>query len=166
MVVQVDKVKQCMGDTPVSWLGTEHYNVIPVMLETDVLPNMFGGVDRSGVSTSADDAETNAIVRPKQNAGIPARFLSRVYAVCDDALINSCTVTITECVDNDEPCFFRDSEMKRTAKKQEFEYRCFPCREQDDKARTYASGTYASEQIILHMVNTHVKFRNDVRHNP
>jgi len=75
MVVHVDKVKQCIGETPVSWLGDDHYNVIPVMLETDVLTIMFGGVDRNGVSTSADDVETNVIVGPKWNAGVPARFL-------------------------------------------------------------------------------------------
>jgi len=120
MVVHVDKVKQCMGETPVSWLGAEHYNVIPVMLETDVLTNMFGGVDRSGVSTSADDVETNVSARPKRNAGVPARFLSRVYVVWDDAPSNVCTVAINECVDNNNLCFLRDSEMKRTAKKQEF----------------------------------------------
>jgi len=132
MVVHVDKVKQCMGETPVSWLGAEHYNVIPVMLETDVLTNMFGGVDRNGISTSADDVDSNVILRPKRNASVPARFLSRIYAVWDNAPSNVCTAIITECVDNNELCFFRDSEMKRAAKKQEFEYRCFPCRKQDD----------------------------------
>jgi len=45
MVVHVDKVKQCLGETPTSWLGTESYNVIPNTLEPDVLSNMFGGVE-------------------------------------------------------------------------------------------------------------------------
>jgi len=78
MVVHVDKVKQCMGKTPVSWLGTQTYSVSPTIMEPDVLPIMFGRVDRGGVSTSADIVEPNAIVRPKRNAGVPARFLSRI----------------------------------------------------------------------------------------
>jgi len=81
MVVHVDKVKQCMGETPVSWLGEQTYNIIPPIMGSDVLPIMFGEVDRSGISTSADDVESNVIVRPKRNAGVPARFLSRTYAV-------------------------------------------------------------------------------------
>jgi len=81
MVVHVDKVKQCMGETPVSWLGVEHHNVIPTTLEPDVLTNMFGSIHRGWISTSAHDVNTNVIVRPKRNAGVPALFLSRIYAV-------------------------------------------------------------------------------------
>jgi len=45
MVVHVDKVKHCTGDSPVSWLGNNDYNVVPPNLETDALPIMFGDVD-------------------------------------------------------------------------------------------------------------------------
>jgi len=41
--------------------------------------------------------------------------------------------------------------MKKALRKTEFEYRCFPCRKQDDKARSYS----ISYDLILHMVNTH-----------
>jgi len=51
--------------------------------------------------------------------------------------------------------------MKKTARRTEFEYRCFPCREQDDKARSYTR----SYDLILHMVNTHMKFPTDAKHN-
>jgi len=85
MVVNVDKVKQCMGETPATWLGTPTDKVIPSVVGTDVFPIMFGDVDRTGVSTSIDDVEPNVIVRPKRNAGVPARFLSRIYAVYDNA---------------------------------------------------------------------------------
>jgi len=88
MVVHVDKVKQCLEETPTSWLDTVSYKVIPDTWEPDVWPNMFWGVDRGGVSTSNDDVEINVVVRPKRNAGMPARFLSRIYAVYDDASSN------------------------------------------------------------------------------
>jgi len=51
--------------------------------------------------------------------------------------------------------------MKKMAKKTDFEYRCFLCRKQDDKARTYTR----SYDLILHMVNTHRKFPVDAKHN-
>jgi len=72
MVVHVDKVKHCTGTTPVSWLGMDNCNVVRVTLEPDVLTNMFGGVDRSGGVSSADDTNTTVIRRPRRNAGIPA----------------------------------------------------------------------------------------------
>jgi len=74
MVVHVDKVKQCLGETPMSWLGIESYTVLSAAMEPDVLLNMFVGVDRSGVSTSNDDVEIIVVVRPKLNAGVPALF--------------------------------------------------------------------------------------------
>jgi len=78
MVVHVDKVKQCMGETPVSWLGTLTYNVIPITVESDVLPIMFGEVDWGGVSTSADDVEPNVIVRSKRTGAVFIAYLCRV----------------------------------------------------------------------------------------
>jgi len=51
--------------------------------------------------------------------------------------------------------------MKKTLRKTEFEYRCLPCRKQDDKARSYTR----SYDLILHMVNTHKKFPTDAKHN-
>jgi len=75
MVVHVDKVKHCTGTTPVSWLGTDSYNIVPAALEPDVFTNMFGGVDRDEEILSADEINMNIIRRPKRNAGVPARFL-------------------------------------------------------------------------------------------
>jgi len=51
--------------------------------------------------------------------------------------------------------------MKKAAKKTDFEYNCFPCRKQDDKARSYTR----SYDLILHMVNTHNKYPVEARHN-
>jgi len=51
--------------------------------------------------------------------------------------------------------------MKKTLKKTDFKYRCFPCRKQDDKARSYTR----SYDLILHMVNTHKKFPTDAKPN-
>jgi len=161
MVVHVDKFKQCMGEKPVFWLDTQTYSVIPTVVEPDVLPIMFGEVDRGGVSTSADYVEPNVIVRPKRNAGVPARFLSRIYALWDKAPSNICNAIYDECVNNNECCLSRYTNMKKAAKKMDFEYRCFPCRKQDDKARSYT----LSYDLTLHMVNTHKKFPNDVKHN-
>jgi len=50
---------------------------------------------------------------------------------------------------------------KATTKKMDFEYRCFPCLKQDDKARSYTR----SYDLVLHMVNTHRKFPVDAKHN-
>jgi len=51
--------------------------------------------------------------------------------------------------------------MKKINKKTDFEYGCFICHKQDDKARTYTR----SYDLILHMVNTHRKFPVEARHN-
>jgi len=51
--------------------------------------------------------------------------------------------------------------MKKAVKKPEWEYRCFPCQEQDDKARKYTR----SYDLVLHMVNTHRNFPMDGKHN-
>jgi len=52
--------------------------------------------------------------------------------------------------------------MKRTTRKIEtFEYKCFQCLKQDDKARCYTR----SYDLILHTVITHRKFPVDARHN-
>jgi len=67
----------------------------------------------------------------------------------------------SEHVDDIELCLYRFSDMKKTAKKTEFEYKCYPCRKQDDKARSYTR----SYDLILHMVNTHCKYPVDARHN-
>jgi len=163
MVVHVDKVKQCMGKTLTSWLGKESDNVLPAAMEPDVLPNMFGGVNRGGVDTFNDDGEINVIVRPKRNAGVPARFLSRIYAVYKDAPLDVYNHMNVECMNNiGDLCLSRFSSMKRTAKKVDtFLYKCFPCLKQDDKARSYTR----SYDLILHTVNTHRKFPVDERHN-
>jgi len=83
MVVHVDKVKHCTGTTPVSWLGTDGYNIVPSVMEPDVLSNMFGGIDRSVLPSSADDTNPTVVVRPSTNAGVPARYLCHIHASYD-----------------------------------------------------------------------------------
>jgi len=78
MVVHVDKVKHCTGDTPVSWLGKDDYNVVPPILETDALPIMFGDVDRNTSHSSDDEMRRDLVVRPLRNAAKPARYLNRI----------------------------------------------------------------------------------------
>jgi len=161
MVVYIDMVKQCLGQTPVSWLIGDEYNVLPTTLETDVLTNMFEGTNRGGLSTYGDDVVTTVIEKPKRKAGVPARFLSRVYAKWDNAPSNVYVNKKSEYFDNSSCCVPRFSDMKKAAKKTDFDYKCFPCRKQDDTARAYTR----SYDLIFHMVNTHLKFPNDVRHN-
>jgi len=161
IVVHVDKVKQCLGKTPISWLGTEPYNVIPNAMEPDVLSNMFLSVNRGGISTSVNNIETNVTKRLKRNTCVPARFLSRIYAVDDDASSNVYDYVKNERIHNHELCLYRFSDMKKTAKRTEFEYKCFTCQKQDDKARSYTR----SYDLILHTVNTYRKYPVDVRHN-
>jgi len=65
-------------------------------------------------------------------------------------------------IDDDDNLFLsRFSDMKRAMKKTDFEYRCYPCRRQEDKARLYTR----SYDLILHMVNMHRKYPVDVKHN-
>jgi len=112
MVVHVDKVKQCLGETPMAWLGTETYYLVPTAMEQDVLPNMFGGIDRGGIDTAADDIATNIIVRPKRNTCVPAHFLSRIYAVHDNALSYIYDYVKNERDYNNELCLYRFIDMK------------------------------------------------------
>jgi len=162
MFVHVDKFKHCTGNTPVSWLGTDHYIVIPPVLGSDVLPHMFGNVDRTGPLASTDDTNPTVIVRPKRNAGMPSRFLCRIYALYDNEHICVCTMEQGGGGNNDDFCLSRYHVIKKAAtKKMDFEYRCFPCLKQDDKARSYTR----SYDLMLHMVNTHGKFPVDARHN-
>jgi len=122
MVVHVDKVKHCMGTTPVSWLGTDNYQVIPLALEPDVLPILFGGIDRS----SADDVDSNVVMRPKRNAAVPARFLCQIYAV-PNTVSTSCLLNkqCCNCVNNGVMCLCFISDMKKAG------YVCFPCWKED-----------------------------------
>jgi len=123
MFVHVDKVKHCTGTTPVSWLGTDSYNVIPPVLESDVLPYMFGDVDRTGPLASADDTNPTVILRPKGNAGMPARFLCRIYALYDNESLRVCTIGQRSDSNNNDFCLSRYSVMKKaTTKKMDFEY--------------------------------------------
>jgi len=86
MVVHVDKVKRCMGDTPVSWLGTsEADTTLGVSEDEQVFVPLF--VEDPYVRTAdiVNDNDKGCVlpvsVRPKRNAPIPARHLNRVYAV-------------------------------------------------------------------------------------
>jgi len=151
MVVHVHKVKHCTGTTTASWLGTDSYNIVQAALEPDVLTNMFGGVDRTGLLSSADDMNTTVIWRPKRNGGVPARFLCRIYASYDDESLKLCNTMRGDCDNNSKLCLYRYGDMKKTARKTDFKYRCFPCRKQDDRAWSYTR----SCDLILHMVNTH-----------
>jgi len=73
-----------------------------------------------------------------------------------------CNDVQTGCDINDDFCLSRYSVMRKTAtKKMEFEYGCFPCLKQDEKARCYTR----SYDLILHMVNTHRKFPTGAKHN-
>jgi len=81
--------------------------------------------------------------------------------VYDEASSNIYNHIKNERVDDIELCLSRFSDMKKTAKKTEFEYKCYPCRKQEDKARSYTR----SYDLILHMVNTHRKYPLDARHN-
>jgi len=100
VVIHVDKVKHCTGTIPVSWLGTDNYKIVPATLDPNVLTNMFGGVDKTGLLSSADDMNTTVIGRPKKNAGVPARFLCRIYASYDDESLNMCNTMQGDCDNN------------------------------------------------------------------
>jgi len=70
--------------------------------------------------------------------------------VYDDVLLNMYNHIKNERVNDIQVCLSRFSDMKKTAKKTEFEYKCYPCRKQDNKARSYTR----SYDLILHMEAT------------
>jgi len=91
-IVHVDKVKKCMGETPVSWMDTGERDTTLGILEDDgVLVPLFVEnpyVRNADIVNDNDDGGVITIsVRPKKNAPMPARYLSRVYAV---SVTNSC----------------------------------------------------------------------------
>jgi len=118
MIVHVDKVKHCTRTTPVSWLGTTDYHVLPSALELDALPMLFGGVDRS----SPKETDPNLVVKPKRNGAMPARFFCGIFAVPNDiSLSHVIYKQRCDCVTDDIVCLCFVSEMKKTG------YNCFPC---------------------------------------
>jgi len=152
MVVYVDRIKHCMRTTPTSSLGTDNYQIIPIALEPDVLPIMFGGVDRS----SPGDIAPNAVARPKRSTAIPARFLSRIYAVPINVYIpHDIYRQRCDCVNNPVMCLCFISDMKKAG------YVCFPCWNEDGRDRPYSR----SYDLIAHMVNVHGKYTENAVNN-
>jgi len=89
MIVHVDKVKRCMGDTLVSWLGTgERDNTLGVLEDDQELVPLFVEdpyVRTADIINDNDDGGVlPLLVRPKRNAPIPARYLSQIYAASLD----------------------------------------------------------------------------------
>jgi len=75
MVVHVDKVKRCMGDTPVSWMGTGERDITFGALEDDrVLVPFFVEdpyVRTADIINDIDDGRMLPVmVHPKRNAHI------------------------------------------------------------------------------------------------
>jgi len=89
MIVHVDKVKRCMGDTPLSWLGTgEVDTTLGGLKDEQALVPLFveDPYDRPATVVEDDDGggAMPMLARPKRNAPVPARYLSRVYAMAVD----------------------------------------------------------------------------------
>jgi len=93
MVVHVDKVKLCKGETPESWIGRQEERLID-KIERGAFITLF---DDSGRNR---DSEINEIennvekkekkVRPKRNAPVPARYIQQIYAVGNHDNVDVC----------------------------------------------------------------------------
>jgi len=85
MIVHVDKVKKCMGDTPVSWMGTDEKDTTLGTMEGDeVLIPLFAECPYTRNADKINDNDNGDVVpkagRPKRNAPMPARYMSRINA--------------------------------------------------------------------------------------
>jgi len=162
MVVHVDKIKHCTGDTPVSWLGNDNYNVIRPNLENDVLPIMFGNVDRNVSHSSDEELQRDVGVRPRRNAAIPARYLKRVYAVPITILTDEIANTHIkpECKPDLLLCVV-SAMAKNTQRTTRLLFKCQPCDEINGRDRTYTR----SYDLIAHLVNTHDQYTISIKHN-
>jgi len=162
MVVHVDKVKHCTGDTPVSWLGNDDYNVVLPNLETDALPIMFGDVDRNASHSSDDEMQRDVGARPRRNAAIPARYLNRIYVVPINVLTikTVCARVNTDC--KPDLCLCFDSAMTKDFQRTtRLLFKCQPCDEIEDRDRTYTR----SYDLVAHLVNTHDLYPISTKHN-
>jgi len=112
MVVHVDNIKHCAGVTPASWLG----------------------------GVSSDNKNGRGIgTRPKRNVAIPARYLSRIYAVllCISE-VNTCERLNFD--NNPDLSLCVISEVKTTTQRpSKLLFKCQTCDEEEDCDRAYTT---------------------------
>jgi len=85
MVVHVDKIKTCRGETPKSWMGESEERLVD-RIERGAFIDLF---DESSTARNAeiindienDIQEEKKRARPKRNAPMPARYIQRIYAI-------------------------------------------------------------------------------------
>jgi len=89
MVVHVDKIKLCKGETPESWIGITEERLID-RIERGAFKPRFDDSGRTRDAEIINDIENNVDeeakrMRPKRNAPMPAKYIQRIYAVtnCD-----------------------------------------------------------------------------------
>jgi len=162
IIVHLDKVKHCMGDTPVSWLGRDDYNIVPPILECDALPIMFGDVDRSAPDSADDETRRRIITRPKRKTAVPARYLNRIYAVPMNVLSDELVLTHINRDDNRELMLYVIITMTKTTQRPErFLIKCQRCDEEEDRDCAYTR----SYDLVAHLVNKHKLYLISIRHN-
>jgi len=90
MVVHVDKIKLCKGETPESWIGRAEERLID-RIERGAFITLFDDSGRTRDADKINDIENNVNeeqkrMRPKRNAPMPARYIQRIYAItnCDN----------------------------------------------------------------------------------
>jgi len=85
MVVHVDKIKICRGETPASWMGEIEERLID-RIERGAFISLFdetiGDRDAEIINDIENNMEEeNKRMRPRRKAPMPARYIQRIYAI-------------------------------------------------------------------------------------
>jgi len=85
MVVHVDKIKICKGETPESWIGEREERLVD-RIERGAFIALFDdnvGARNAEILNDIENIleEEERKFRPKRNAPIPNRYLQRIYSV-------------------------------------------------------------------------------------
>jgi len=94
MVMHVDKIKLCKGDTPEYWMGRPEERLID-RIERGAFITLFDDTGRTRDAEIVNDIKNNVDkeekrIRPKRNAQIPARYIQRIYAITDCSNVDVC----------------------------------------------------------------------------
>jgi len=94
MVVHVDKIKMCKGETPKPWIGESEERLV-ARIERGAFIDLFDEISSVRDADIINDMENDIReeerrARPKRNAPMPARYIQRIYAVQRLANVDVC----------------------------------------------------------------------------
>jgi len=94
MVVHVDKIKMCKGETPESWIGEPEERLVD-RIERGAFITLFDDSGRARDAEIVNDSENNVKeedrrTRPRRNAPMQARYIQRAYAIENTNNVDFC----------------------------------------------------------------------------